>query len=184
MKICVFASSSEVDHIYQNAAIELGQLTGSQGHRLVYGGAKRGLMGLASTAHQQAGGKTIGILPVRFEAIAGGEDELILVPDFPERVTKMKELSDAFIGLAGGFGTLYELADVIQAGQFNEHSKPIVLINTNRFYDELNTFLEKIVQEKFAPIDNAKLWSVAQTPQAALEYIRTYRPSLKHDKLG
>ena len=171
--VCVYASSSDVvDGAYREAAAELGAEAARRGLTLVYGGAHVGLMRHAAEAAQAAGGRVIGVIPRAIEArgIAhAGADELIITRDMRERKAEMERRADAFIALPGGFGTLEELAEILVLRQLRYHSKPVVLLNTNGFYDPLLALFEHFYQSRMARPEHRELYAVARTPAEALD---------------
>ena len=140
--ICVFASSSQnLDSSYYNTAQQLGKLIGQNNMNIVYGGSRLGMMYACAEAVKVNGGKIIGIMPEKIYnyGVGNPEDcnEFYLTSGMRERKAKMDELSDAIIALPGGFGTLEELAEMIVQKQLGYNSKPIILLNTNNFYNKL-----------------------------------------------
>ena len=93
-----------------------------------------------------------------------------------ERKAKLDELSDSIIAMAGGFGTLEEVAEMLVQKQLGYNNKPIVLLNTNGFYDKLVEFFDVIIEQKFARETARELYYIAQTPQDAIDYLKTYVP--------
>jgi uncharacterized protein (TIGR00730 family) len=180
VKICVFCSSSDaVNGGYMAAASEMGSLIGAGGHALVFGGGKVGLMGATARAAHRAGGTVIGVIP-RFMDKPGvpyvESDQLIFTTDMKERKARMMEMSDAFIALPGGFGTLEEIAEVITQKQFGFVRGPLVAVSTEGFFEPLAAFFEKFYELAFAkPAFRATCPFVA-TPVDAMAYIRDYRP--------
>ena len=145
--ICVFASSSNyLDDIFYKDAQQLGKLLGENNYNIVYGGSKLGLMYSCAGAVKETGGKIIGIMPEKIAnfGCANPEDcdEFILTAGMRERKAKLDEVSDAVIALAGGYGTLEELAEMIVQKQLAYNNKPIVILNTDGFYDKLIEFFE------------------------------------------
>lgn len=180
--ICVFASSANnIDHIYYQDATELGRLLGENGFNIVYGGSRRGLMFACASSVKESGGNIIGIMPEIFANIGmannGDCDEFHVTSGMRERKAKMDELSDAVIAIAGGFGTLEELSEMIVQKQLGYNNKPIVVLNTNGFYNDLLKFFDSIVNQRFANKESKKLFYVANTPLEAVEYIKTYVPN-------
>lgn len=180
MKICVFSSSSNaIPDVYFEEGKKLGSLIGQKGHTLVNGGANVGLMETVTIATSQAGGRTIGIIPERFaerELASESSHELITTQDMMERKALMREMSDAFIALPGGFGTLEEILEVLTLRQLNYHSKPIVFINTNNFFEHLFKQFEKSFEHSFAKEIYRELYCVAQNAEEALDYIVNFQP--------
>ena len=181
MNICVFSSSSNaIPKIYFDEARKLGKLIGEQGHTLVNGGANVGLMEAVTIAASEAGAKTIGIIPERFvqrSLASTNSHEVISTKDMQERKAKMREISDAFIALPGGFGTLEEILEVLTLRQLSYHTKPIVFINTNNFYQYLFKQFEQAFTEKFAKEIYRDLYFSAGNAESALEYIAFYIPN-------
>jgi len=144
--LCVFCgSSSGVDGRYLIAARELGHALATSGVRLVYGGASVGLMGAVADAVLRAGGDVVGVIPEALEqkeVAHRGLPELRIVRSMHERKALMAELSDAFVALPGGVGTLEELFEVWTWGQLGYHAKPCALYNVGGFYSGLIAFLD------------------------------------------
>ena len=179
--ICVYASSSEyLDPIFYQAARELGLLIGENHYNVVYGGSRLGMMYACAGAVKEAGGNIIGIMPEKLANMGCANPEdcetFILTKGMRERKAKLDELSDAVIAIAGGFGTLEELAEILVQKQLGYNNKPIVLLNTLGFYDNLLKFFDDIIDRNFANKNSKKLYFVAQTPQEAIDYIMNYKP--------
>lgn len=157
MNICVFCASTEdVPYIYRIAAEELGQQIAVRGHTLVFGGGDVGLMREVASSSLQSGGKVIGVIPEylrekeqRFE----NADELIITETVAERKKIMIERSDAFLILPGGFGTMEEFFEVVASHFRDGLSKPIGLLNTAGFFNQLYAFLNFLSYEHFVPKD-------------------------------
>ena len=178
MKICVFCSSSNaINDKYFEAAQNLGELIGKGGHSLINGGANVGLMEAATIAASKAGAKTVGIIPERMigrSLASNNSHKVIVTNDMMERKAQMRDMSDAFIALPGGFGTLEEILEVITLRQLSYHHKPIVFVNTNNFFDYLFKQFEFSYVELFAKDIYRQLYFVAETPEEAMEYIENY----------
>jgi len=185
MNICAFAGSANPnDKRYVEVARDSGTQIARRDHNLVYGGSRLGLMGVISKAVKDAGGYVIGIIPEMFKYLAEGENELIIVSDFNQRLREMESRSDAFIALPGGIGCLYEIFDVLQNRQVNNHTKPLILLNTLGFYNNLRSQLERAITDGFIPEENRGMWYMTETPSQALDYIEQYKPSKMPDKIG
>lgn len=186
MNICVFSSSSNaIADIYFQDARELGSLIAKREHTLVNGGANVGLMEAVTVAASENGAKTIGIIPemLRDRSLASeNSHEVIITPDMQERKARMRDISDAFIALPGGFGTLEEILEVITLRQLTYHTKPIVFINTNGFFDYLFKQFEVSYDELFAKPVYRELYFVAKNPSEALDYIENYTPVILDTK--
>lgn len=179
--ICVFASSSNyLEGVFYKDARELGLLIGQNGYNIVYGGSKLGMMYACAGAVKETGGKIIGIMPERLANMGCANpedcDEFILTAGMRERKAKLDELSDAVIAIAGGYGTLEELSELIVQKQLGYSNKPIVILNTDGFYNKLIEFFETIITREFANDASRKLYYIANTPLEAIEYIKTYVP--------
>jgi uncharacterized protein (TIGR00730 family) len=180
MNICVFSSSSNaIADIYFREAKQLGKILGEQGHTLINGGANVGLMEALTISAREAGARTIGIIPKRLTGRSLASDnahEVIITEDMQNRKAKMREMSDAFIALPGGFGTLEEILEVMTLRQLSYHTKPVIFINTNNFYKYLFKQFEVAYQEMFAKSVYRELYYVAESANEAMEYLQNYTP--------
>ncbi len=180
MKICIFSSSSNaINPVYIEEAIKLSKLIGGQKHTLVNGGANVGLMETVLKEAKNAGAKTIGVIPEKLNGhklASDHADELIVSKDMMERKSIMRDLSDAFIALPGGFGTLEEILEVITLKQLDYHNKAIIFLNTNGFYDDLFKQFERTFDEKFAKPAYRDLYFIANTSEKAINYLKSYSP--------
>ena len=177
--VCVFASSSNnLDKQFYDDASALGKLLGENKYNIVYGGSRLGMMYACASKVKEYGGKIIGIMPQRLYDLGYGNeddcDDFIITKGMRERKAKMDELSDAIIALAGGFGTLEELSEMIVQKQLGYNNKPIVLLNSCGFYDNLVDFFSDIVNNGFAKSDTTNLYYIANTPLDAVNYIYNY----------
>lgn len=181
-RVCVFASSSNfLDEKYYKDAKELGKLLGQNNYDIVYGGSNLGLMWACASQVKEHGGKITGIMPEKLHNLGvftEGCDEFIITAGMRERKAKIDEISEAVIALAGGFGTLEELSEMIVQKQLGYNKKPIIILNTNGFYNKLNEFFEEIIEQKFANKNMRKIYFIAQTPTEAIEYLKNYEPSV------
>jgi len=178
MNICVFCSSSNaIDDVYFKEARKMGELIAKQNHTLINGGANVGLMETVTISASEHGAKTIGIIPERLlnrSLASNNAHEVIVTNDMMERKAKMRDMSDAFIALPGGFGTLEEILEVITLRQLSYHSKVIVFVNTNNFFEHLLKQFEHSYNKQFAKPIYRDLYYVAKTPEQAMEYINNY----------
>src|SRR5882757_2703979 len=165
--LCVYCSSSDrLDPKYGAAAEELGRELVARGWGLVYGGGKTGLMGAVARAAKGAGGRVVGVIPdfMKLRELAFDEaDELITVVTMRERKLLMETRADAFLTLPGGWGTLEEIMEILTLRQLDVVRKPCVFFNQDGFYNELLTFFDKMVAERFNKPTNLGLFSVAST---------------------
>jgi len=178
--ICIFCSSSDViAEDYKKMAADLAILMAEKSFTLVNGGSKVGLMGIMARKVKEKKGKSIGVIPqlIYDKGLACySTGQLIVTKDMRERKEKLSELADAFIALPGGFGTLEELMEVMTLKQLEVHQKPIVLMNTNKFYDKLLEQFEVFYKNDFSKADYKNLYFVANSTQEAIEYIQNYKP--------
>ncbi|WP_306262151.1 TIGR00730 family Rossman fold protein [Pararhizobium sp. IMCC21322] len=151
--ICVFCGSNPGnDPAYLEAAIGLGKSIVAHGYKLVYGGAEVGLMGAVADAALKAGGHVIGVMPralVEKEIAHKGLTELLEVSSMHERKALMADLSDGFIALPGGVGTLEEIFEIWTWAQLGHHDKPLAFMNVSSFYDPLGAFLDHQSEQGF-----------------------------------
>ena len=178
-RICVFCSSSNFlnENFYKDAKT-LGKLLGENNFDIVYGGSTLGMMWACAEKVKENGGKIYGIMPKRLAEMGcktDNCDEFYLSEGMRDRKAKMDEMSDAVIALAGGFGTLEELSEMIVQKQLGYNKKPIIILNTNGFYNKLLEFFEQMINEKFANKFTRELYYVASTPEDAINYLKSYK---------
>lgn len=173
--ICVYcASSTKVNQRYYDAAVELGELIAQKGMRLIDGAGTMGLMRACADAVLNSGGEAVGVIPqFMVDRNWHYEDmtELIITKDIHERKRKLAKMADALIALPGGCGTFEELLEAITWKQLGIINKPIVILNTDGYYTPLIEMLEKAVREHFMREEHLRLWTVASTPEEALEQV-------------
>ncbi|MCY1397379.1 LOG family protein YvdD [compost metagenome] len=178
--ICVFCGASPgADPIYHDAAVALGRHLAERGLRLVYGGGAVGLMGVVADAALAAGGEVIGIIPQSLERAEIGHKGLTrleVVDGMHARKARMAELSDAFIALPGGLGTLEELFEVWTWGQLGYHAKPLGVLEVNGFYDPLLTFLDHLVTERFVRPQHREMLQRGSTPAELIDAMQAWKP--------
>lgn len=171
--VCVFCGASiGANPAYREAAVALGQAIARRGLTLVYGGGAVGLMGTVADAALAAGGEVIGIIPqslMNAEIGHKGLSRLEVVDGMHARKARMAELSDAFIALPGGLGTLEELFEVWTWGQLGYHAKPLGLLDVNGFYEKLGGFLDLIVEEGFVRPQHRAMLLLGQQPDELLD---------------
>jgi uncharacterized protein (TIGR00730 family) len=179
-RVCVFAGSNAGrSEAYAQEAAALGRLLASRDIGVVFGGGKVGLMGTLADAALAAGGEVIGVIPSALVSKEIAHDrltELRVVQSMHERKAMMAELSDAFIALPGGWGTLEELFEVITWAQLGLHRKPCGLLNAGGYFDPLLTFLTHAVAEGFVREQHAGFLSVATSGEALLAGFAAYEP--------
>lgn len=173
--VCVYsASSSKIDKVYFEAAGRLGKLFAERRICLVNGAGSIGLMRSVADAVLENGGEVTGVIP-RFMVEQGwhhtGLTRLVEVESMHERKQLMADLSDAVIALPGGCGTLEELLEVITWKQLGLYLNPIVILNTNDFFDPLLDQLKRAIDENFMRRQHGDIWHVAATPEEAVELV-------------
>ena len=176
--VCVFCGSSEgSDPAYLQAARTLGRNIAEANARLIYGGASIGLMGEVARSALEAGGEVVGIIPqfLRAREIELGTlTELVITPDMHERKTRMHDLSDAFVILPGGLGTLEEVLEAMTWAQLGLHKKPIVFVNTKGFWDPLFTTFDRVHTHNFARYGLKELYTVVSRPEDTMSAIMNF----------
>jgi len=178
--VCVFCgSSSGGNSIYREAAVNLGKALARHELGLVYGGGNIGLMGILADTVLHSGGKVTGVIPhflAEKEVGHTGLTEMLFVDSMHERKQKMSELADAFIAMPGGFGTLEELAEIITWAQLGLITKPIGILNVNRYFLPLLQQFDIMVSEGFLRIENRNRIMTSDNAESLLELLKTYTP--------
>ena len=178
--ICVFCGSSPGnDPKLLAEAEQLGKTLAIQQIKLVYGGAKIGVMGAVANGVLKNNGSAIGVIPdflKKKEVVHLGLTELITTRNMHERKLQMHELSDGFVTLPGGFGTLEELFEIITWAQLGLHQKPIGLLNINGFYDHLLVMLQNMVDTQLLKPENMELLIVDSSINKLLEKMHKFEP--------
>lgn len=173
--VCVYcASSTKIPSVYFDAAERLGQLLAEQGINLINGAGRQGLMGRMSDATLACGGTVTGVIP-HFMVEQGwhhhGLTRLIETETMHERKQLMAELSDGVIALPGGCGTMEELLEIITWKQLGLYLNPIIILNTDGFYDPLLTLLKQAIGQNFMRREHENIWQVASTPEEAVDLL-------------
>ncbi len=180
MRICVFCGSSPGNlKSYQDAAVEIGTLFARNNIELVFGGGHVGLMGIVSDAVLAAGGQVTGVMPrylVEREIAHENLTSLLIVEDMHERKSKMSELSNGFITLPGGAGTLEEITEQWTWAQLGFHEKPCAFLNIGGYYDPLREMIGRMVEAGFIQADYAEMLIFSDNSQAILDAFDTYNP--------
>ena len=177
--VTVYCSSSKhIPRVYFDAGAELGAAVARAGWDLVYGGNRVGLMATVADAARAAGGRVIGITPRLLVEQGVGDDlcaELVVTECMRERKRLLEQRGDAFIALPGGLGTFEEFFEVLVGRWLGYHAKPIVLLNTNGYYQPLLAMIEHGVEQRFIRPVTQDLYFVAETVGEAMAYL-TSRP--------
>ena len=177
-RVCVFCgSASGARPAYTRAAEQLGGVLAGRGLGLVYGGAHIGLMRVVADAVLAGGQEVIGVIPKALQAREIGHQglsELIVVSGMHARKAKMAELSDAFVALPGGLGTLEEVFEVWTWAQLGFHRKPVCLLDVEGYWEPLLTMVDRMVEEQFVKPAHRKMLLVARDPAELLDQIAAY----------
>ena len=178
--VCVFCGSSTGnDPVYAEAARRLGYILADAGVTLVYGGGHVGLMGVIADAALRAGGEVIGVMPkslIDREIGHRGLTRLHVVGSMHERKAMMAELSEGFVALPGGNGTLEEFLEVLTWAQLGQHDKPCGLLNILGYYDPLLAVFDNMVQREFLDPVHRDLVLVENDPGILLDRFEAYEP--------
>lgn len=177
-RLCVYCGSSSGSNVaYGNAAKELANVLVSSDIELVYGGSSTGVMGVLAGAVLAGGGKVSGVIPqslVDKEVAHQGLTELHVVNSMHERKSLMAVLSDGFIAMPGGFGTLEEIVEVLTWGQLQFHTKPCGLLNVGGYFDHLLAYFDHAAREGFLRKAHREMLLVASTPAKLLDLFEHY----------
>jgi uncharacterized protein (TIGR00730 family) len=177
-RICVYCGSNPgANPAFRTAARALGKQLAERGLGLVYGGASVGVMGAVADGVLENGGHAIGVLPHFFaskEIAHDGLNELIIVNSMHERKARMEQLSDGFIALPGGWGTIEEIFEVLTWSQLGHHQKPCGLLNVESYYDELSRFLENAIQNRFVKEEFRPMMMIEDEPSRLLDRFESY----------
>jgi uncharacterized protein (TIGR00730 family) len=179
-RICVFCGTNPGSRLeYGAAARELGRLLAQERIELVYGGASVGIMGELADSVQEHGGHVTGIIPQQLmekEAAHTGIPNLIVVASMHQRKSQMADMSDGFIALPGGIGTLEGFFEILTWGQLGIHAKPSGILNVAGYFDELSRFLDHAVQEGFLTEMHREAIMLESEPVRLLDRLRAYSP--------
>jgi uncharacterized protein (TIGR00730 family) len=187
MNVCIFCSANDLHEKYTQPAIELATKLAAAGHTLVWGGSDYGLMKVVADAVQKGGGRLVGISMEQFKLRARkNADEIVITRNLSERKAMLLERADVIVMLVGGLGTLDETTEALELKKQGGHNKPIIILNTDGFYDGLQLQLQRIADEGFLPVQEQdgiairpliQLVQFASTPEAALELIEVAIPA-------
>ncbi|MGI9233767.1 MAG: TIGR00730 family Rossman fold protein [Woeseiaceae bacterium] len=160
-RVCVYCGSNDGSRpVYATAARELAEVLVRHEIELVYGGADKGIMGVIANEVLQRGGKVHGVIPQMLcdkEIAHQGLTELHVVASMHARKTMMAALSDGFIAMPGGFGTLEEIIEIVTWGQLRFHDKPCGLLNVDGYFDDLLSYLDHAQAEGFLRVENRQM---------------------------
>lgn len=175
MRICVYcASSSKIDQAYFDATERLSKILVKSDVEVVYGGGGHGLMGKLADTVLAEGGKIKGIMPQFMNEVEWAHKKVTdmeFTATMHERKSKFLENTDALIALPGGTGTLEELLEAISLKRLGQFTKPIIILNTNGYYDPLQMMLQRCVSENFLRPIHAEMWTFVQQPEEIMSAI-------------
>ena len=183
MRICIFGAANEqIDRSYKEAAFEVGRQPGKAGIPLVFGGGGEGMMGACARGTHAEGGFVTGIVPEFFtngvdEVLYEECDEVIYTPDLHTRIQRMNEMSDGFIVLPGGVGTLEEFFDILAANCLHRIHKFLAVFNIDGYYDPQIAMLQRAVDQGFMfpeRMEQFRAFRENQIPEM-IEYIRNFK---------
>lgn len=174
--VCVYCgASSRVESIYQDVAFQTGSLIARAGFQMVYGGGRLGLMGLVADGAIAGGAHVTGVLPTVLLEREGPHPQLSdmhIVDSMHTRKYKMSELADVFVVLPGGFGTLDELFEIITWRQIELHNRPIVIVNTDGYWDGLKTLIHHVIDQRFAQPHHKEFVTFVSTPEEMIALLK------------
>jgi len=180
--LCVFLGSNVgTSPAYADAARELGAVMAARSSSLVYGGAKNGLMGILAQSIVDAGGHVVGVLPTFLKAkelAFEGLSAMYEVDTMHERKAKMAALSDGFIAMPGGLGTLEEFFEAATLGQLGLHAKPVGLYNTLGFFDKMLEFLDHSVSQGFVKPPHRDNLLRSSDPAELIDLMESFKPTV------
>ena len=176
-KLCIYCgSSTETPQRYIDAAKIFVNAAVTRGYDIVYGAGSCGLMGVVANAALEAGAHVTGVVPHQFvkEVVHNGLSETIFTDSMSERRRIMLEISDAFVALPGGYGTLDEISEALIMLQLGIFKKPCAFLNTNNYYDKLLEFFDNCVAEKFVAPMHREMALMNENPNELLDKIQNY----------
>lgn len=170
----IFCSSRDIDEKYKIQARKLSNLLAESGYHLVWGGTDRGLMEVVASGFKEKGGKIYGVsLQIFHEHARKDADEMIIAKSLGERKAAILDKSDVIVALAGGLGTIDELTDILELKRQKHHDKPILVLNTDNFYEGLILQFNRMEEEGFNNFSLEKEIYFAETPEQILEKIKS-----------
>jgi len=179
MRMCVFCGSSAGRVRHMEVAAEVGRTLAERGIEVVYGGGRVGTMGAVADGALTAGGSVVGVIPqhmIEWELAHGGLAQLHVVDTMHQRKALMADLSDAFVALPGGAGTLDELFEIWTWAQLELHTKPIGLLNVDGFYDHLIAMIDHMVAEGFLKAPYREMVLIDDDIDRLINRLQRYEP--------
>ena len=170
--IAVFCSAVDLDDKYTIPAKDLAKLIAESGYGLVWGGSDTGLMKVIADGVQDGGGKIVGVSIKKFESIMRkNADEMVVAKDLNERKDTMLTRCDGVVAMVGGIGTLDEVTHILELKKHGDHEKPVVILNTDHFYDGLSEQIRKMKQDGFIKQNVSEMIYFAETPEDVMAYL-------------
>ena len=177
--LCIYCSSSnDLPEKFYKISKELGDMLAQKGYNMVYGGSTRGMMGAIADNALKNGAEVIGVMPEKFQDWGLQQPnltKLIITKDMRERKATMEKHADAFIAMPGGFGTFEEIFEILVAKQLNYHSKPVIFMNFDGYYDNMFKMFDTVYQNNFAKQETKTLYFIANTLEEMFDYIQNYQ---------
>ena len=177
--LCIYCSSSnDLPEKFYKISKELGEMLAQKGYNMVYGGSTRGMMGTIADNALKNGAEVIGVMPEKFQDWGLQQPnltKLIITKDMRERKATMEKHADAFIAMPGGFGTFEEIFEILVAKQLNYHSKPVIFMNFDGYYDNMFKMFDTVYQNNFAKQETKTLYFIANTLDEMFDYIQKYQ---------
>ena len=177
--LCIYCSSSnDLPEKFYKISKELGEMLAQKGYNMVYGGSTRGMMGTIADNALKNGAEVIGVMPEKFQDWGLQQPnltKLIITKDMRERKATMEKHADAFIAMPGGFGTFEEIFEILVAKQLNYHSKPVIFMNFDGYYDNMFKMFDTVYQNNFAKQETKTLYFIANTLEEMFDYIQNYQ---------
>lgn len=186
MNICVFCASSEtIEDLYLKSGESFGEMLAENGHTLVFGAGRFGIMGAVARGLRRKGGNAVGVIPSFFNMseVAFSDCELVYTDTMRERKQIMEDRSDAFVIMPGGIGTFEEFFEILTLKQLRRHTKPIIIYNVNGYYDALIDLMENAISKDFMSKKCRNLYYVTDSADKVFDYLKDYKP-FSYDKYG
>lgn len=178
--LCVYCGSSDRGRpSHHDAALRLGQILAKNGIRLIYGGGRIGMMGRIADAVIAAGGEVVGIIPQFLEQVEVGHSgvtSLIVTDTMHDRKQKMAELSDAFLIMPGGLGTLDETFEILTWKQLGLHEKPIIIVDVEGYWSGLTKLIDHMIEESYARPEHRQLFQIIDSLDELLPALSAMPP--------
>ncbi len=172
MNICIFCSAADLDEKYVIVARTFGKLLAERGHSLVWGGSYVGLMRVIADSVKEYGGIIRGVSVEKFRQNAHPHaDEMVVAQDLAERKALFLQKSDVLVALVGGTGTLDEISEMIELKKYGVHNKPVIILNTNGFYDGLQQQFARMDGEGFLYFPLNDIVHFSETPEDVFRYL-------------